>query len=178
MGYIKDKRPETMMVPARWEFGAARYKAHGLLAEFVDALKEKKLLGSLCTGCGKVIVPPRRICGRCHLYMDERQIVSNTGTVTCFLVSPPVAKGKFTMFGMDPIASGVLKEGEILIPAFVQFDGSDSNFALVLNDVDPEDVHIGMRVKVVWVDEPQGHLSDIEGVTPVDENLGKKGAAK
>lgn len=178
MGYLKDKRPETMMVNGRWEFGSARYKAHGLLQEFVDAFKQKKLLGSLCKSCGKVIVPPRRVCGRCHQYMDGRQIVSNIGTVTCFLLSPPVEKGKFTMFGMDPVESGVLKEGEVLIPAFVQFDGSDSNFALVLNEVDPDDVHIGMRVKVVWAEKPQGHLSDIEGVVPLDEKRSKKGAKK
>lgn len=167
MGYVKDKRPETMMVTDRWEFGAARYKAHGLLEEFVAALKQKKLLGSLCTSCGKVIVPPRRICGRCHIYMDGRQIVSNIGTVTCFLVSPPVKKDGMKMFGLDPVASGVLKVGEILIPAFVQFDGSDANFALVLSDVKPEDVKIGMRVMIKWVDNPQGHLSDIEGVVPL-----------
>jgi uncharacterized OB-fold protein len=168
MGYLKDKRPETMMVNGRWEFGSARYKAHGLLQEFVDALKERKLLGSLCKSCGKVIVPPRLVCGGCHEYMEGRQIVSNTGTVTCFLISPPVEKGKFTMFGMDPIATGVLKEGEILIPVFIQFDGSNSNIALVLNDVKPEDVRIGMRVKVVWAEKTQGHLSDIEGVVPLD----------
>jgi len=175
MGYVKDIRKETKMVSGRWEFGAARYKAHGLLQEFVDALKEKKLLGSLCPGCGKVIVPPRRICGRCHLLMDGRQIVSNIGTVTCFLVSPPVEKGKVTMFGMDPVAMGVLKEGEVLIPVFVRFDGSDSNLALVLNDVNPDDAHIGMRVKVVWVEKPQGHLSDIEGVVPLDEKYRRGG---
>ncbi len=168
MGYQKDKRAETMMVNGRWEFGAARYKAHGLLQEFVDHLKEHKLLGSLCTSCGKVIVPPRRICGRCHCYMDGRQVVGNTGTVTCFLVSPPVEKGKFVMFGMDPVATGILKEGEVLIPAFIQFDGSDSNIALVLDNVNPDDVHIGMRVKVRWAEQTQGHLSDIEGVVPLD----------
>jgi len=178
MGYLKDERPETMMAPGRWEFGAARYKAHGLLQEFVDVLKQKKLLGSLCTSCGKVIVPPRRICGRCHQYMEGRQIVSNIGTVTGFLVSPPVEKGKFKMFGMDPVESGVLKEGEVLIPAFVKFDGADSNFALVLNDVKPEDVYVGMRVEAVWVEKPQGHLSDIQGVTPLDEKYRIKGTDK
>jgi uncharacterized OB-fold protein len=169
MAYLKDVRPETKMVSGRWEFGAARYKAHGLLQEFVDALKERKLLGSLCTSCGKVIVPPRRICGRCHLPMDARQVVSNTGTVTCFLISPPVEKGKFKMFGMDPVETGILKEGETLIPVFVHFDGSDSNIALVLDKVKPEDVYVGMRVKVVWAKKTQGHLSDIEGVVPLEK---------
>jgi uncharacterized OB-fold protein len=54
-----------------------------------------------------------------------------------------------------------------VIPVFVKFDGSDSNTDTVLLNAEPKDVHIGMRVKVVWAKELKGGLGDIEGVEPL-----------
>ena len=56
-----------------------------------------------------------------------------------------------------------------MIPVFVRFDGSDSNFATLLLNADPDKVHIGMRVKAVWVEEPQGRMDDIIGVEPIEK---------
>ena len=82
-------------------------------------------------------------------------------------MSPPVKKGKLRVLGRDPVETGVLKEGEVLIPVFVRFDGSDSNVNTLLIGTDPKDVHIGMRVRAVWAKEPRGALSDLEGVEPI-----------
>ena len=167
MGYIKDERPETIGAEGTWNISSYNYKGSRLMEEYVEVLKQKKLLGSLCPGCGKVIVPLRNLCGRCHRKMDGRKIVSNRGTITCFIVSPPMEKGKLKVLGMDPVETGLIKEGEVIIPVFVKFDGADSNTDTILLNVDPKAVHIGMRVKVLWAKEPQGALSDFEGVEPV-----------
>jgi len=169
MAYIKDERPQTMMLDGSWAVGAYRYKALPLLKEFASALKDKKILGSFCSGCGKVVVPPRNICGRCHQRMDEKIVVSELGAITCFVVSPPVQKGKYKLFGMDPVETGILKEGEELIPVFVRFDGSDANVNCLLLNADPKKVFIGMRVKAVWAKELKGALSDLEGVEPLEK---------
>lgn len=167
MGYIKDERPETIGAEGTWNISSYNYKGSRLMEEYVEVLKQKKLIGSLCPGCGKVIVPPRNLCGRCHRKMDGRKIVSNRGTITCFIVSPPMERGKLKVLGMDPVETGLIKEGEVIIPVFVKFDGADSNTDTILLNVDPKAVHIGMRVKVLWAKEPQGALSDFEGVEPV-----------
>lgn len=167
MGYIKDERPETMMVKGEWNIGAYVYKAPRLLEEFTACLKEKKLLGSLCFGCGKVIVPPRATCGRCHMPMEGRRVVSNWGTVSSFIVSPPIVKGKLVMFGLDAVDSGAVKEGDVLIPAFVKFDGSDSNVGTEVLNAKPEDVYVGMRVQAVWAEPTEGKLGDLLGVEPI-----------
>jgi len=169
MSYIKDVRPETMMVEGNWAVGYYRYKAPRLLEEFVSGLKDKKLVGSLCLGCGKVIVPPRNICGRCHRRMEERRVVSDWGTITCFVYTPPVKRGKYVLFGLDAVEQGVFKEGEIVIPCFARFDGSDSNVATLLLNADVNKVQIGMRVKAVWAKELKGQLSDLEGVEPLEK---------
>ena len=167
MAYLKDERPQTIGVEGTWNLSAYHYKGSLLTAEYVKGLKKKKLIGSVCPGCAKVIVPPRNLCGRCHRLMDGRRLVSDRGTVTCFVISPPIYKGKMKVIGMDPVEMGVIKDGEVIIPVFVKFDGSDSNTDTVLLNADPKDVHIGMRVKVVWAKNPQGSLGDIEGVEPI-----------
>lgn len=101
--------------------------------------------------------------------MTGRRIINDWGTVTCFIVSPPATKGKFSIFGMDPVDLGLINEGEMLVPVFVRFDGSDSNVATVLYDCDPEKAHVGMRVKVKWAKEPQGFMSDLDGVVPLTD---------
>jgi len=169
MAYLKDERPETMMVEGDWQVGAYRWKAPRLLEEFSAGLKEKKIIGSMCMGCGKVITQPRHLCGRCHRRMDERCVLSDWGTITCFVISPKVEKGKYKLFGMDPVDTGTLKLGEILIPVFVRFDGADSNINCLLLNAKPEEVFIGMRVKVVWAKEPKGQMADLEGVEPIRE---------
>lgn len=167
MGYLKDERPATIMVEGEWPVGSYTYKAPHILEEFVAGLKQKKLVGSMCNGCGKVIVPPRYICGRCHREMNERIVVSNWGTVMSFVVSPPMEKGKFKIFNIDPVEAGVIKEGDILIPGYIKFDGADSTVVTSILNVKPEEVHIGMRVQVVWATNPMGMLSDLEGVEPI-----------
>ncbi len=167
MGYEKDKRPETMGVQGSWNIGAYKYKAPRLMEEYVQGLKQRQIIGSLCPGCGKVVVPLRNICGRCHTKMSKRRVVSDKGTITAFTYSPPVVKGKYKVLGADPVESGLLQEGEILMPVFVQFDGSDSNVHILLQGASPEEVHIGMRVQAVWAREPQGALGDMEGVEPL-----------
>ena len=169
MAYLKDERRETMMVDGFWNIGAYRYKGNTLIQEYVEGLKEKKLIGSLCPGCGKVIVPPRNLCGRCHRRMDKRIVVSDKGTITSFVISPPIRKGVYKVLGVDPVEAGLINEGDIIIPVFVKFDGADSNVNIALIGAGPDKVHVGMRVRVVWAQEPQGKLSDIEAVEPIDK---------
>jgi len=165
----KKKAKETMAVEGSWNVGAYNYKAPDLLPKFVEGLKDKKIMGTLCRGCGKVIVPPRNICGRCHRRMDEWIQVSEVGTIAVFVKSEPVTKGKYTVFGMDPIDMGMVKENEVIMPVFVRFDGSDSNMHTILINADPDKLHVGMRVKAVFAKEPQGALSDLEGVEPLEQ---------
>ena len=165
----KEERKETMSVEGTWDIGATTWKGNRILEEYTQGLKQKKIIGSLCPSCGKVIVPPRAICGRCHTRMDERVTVSNRGTVNCFVVSPPVKKGEYNVLGMDPVEMGMVEEGEVLIPVYVQFDGSYSNVATTLENVDPKDVYIGMRVQAVWKEETEGTLSDLEAVEPIKD---------
>lgn len=167
---IKEKFKETQRVFGEWNVGAYRWKApKGYIDEFVENFKEKKLLGTLCKGCGRVYFPPREICGRCFEKITEKVFVSNYGKLLAFLVSPPLQKGKVIIAGMDVVAMGVLKEGETIILGIVQFDGTSSKMVLPVLNAKPEDLRIGMRVKAVFAEKPEGKLSDLMGVEPAEE---------
>lgn len=166
---IKEKFKETSRISGDWNVGAYRWKApKGYLDEYVAMLKEKKILGSLCKGCGRVYVPPREFCGRCFEKIEEKVIVSNYGKLLAFLVSPPLQKGKIMIAGMDVVAMGILREGETVILGIVQFDGSSSKMVLPILNTKPENVRVGMRVKAIFAEETRGQLSDLLGVEPAD----------
>lgn len=160
------KTPETIAVEGEWPVGEYTWKSWKHHDEFLEGLKQKRIIGSICSGCGRVYVPPTYICGRCFRWMDKRTEVSDKGTITSFVMSPPMRRG-MRLMGMDPVEMGIVAEGEVLIPCMVKFDGSDSFIQTMLLNVDPKDVRVGMRVKAVWAKEPKGALSDLEGVEPI-----------
>ncbi len=167
MGLIKEKFKKTMQVEGEWDVGAYRYKApEGYLDEFVRNFKKRKIIGTLCEGCGRVYVPPREICARCFKKITNKVEVSQYGQVLAFLVSPPLEKGKVIIAGIDVVQAGFLREGERVILAMVKFEGASSSMILPLLNVDPEKVRVGMKVKAVWAEECKGALSDLLGVEP------------
>ncbi|MEM2244282.1 MAG: zinc ribbon domain-containing protein [Candidatus Bathyarchaeia archaeon] len=169
---IKEKFKETSRVYGDWNVGAYSWKApKGYLDEFIAMLKERKILGSLCRGCGRVYVPPREFCGRCFEKIEEKVTVSNYGKLLAFLVSPPLQKGKVIIAGMDVVAMDILKEGETIVLGIVQFEGSSSKMVLPVLNAKPENLRVGTRVKAVFVEEPKGQLSDLVGVEPVNQQI-------
>jgi uncharacterized OB-fold protein len=170
MGYVKEKFKETKRISGEWNVGAYQWKAPiGYLDEFIKALGEKKLLGSLCTGCGRVYLPPREFCGRCFRKIDLKTVVSNFGTLLAFLVSPPITKGKARVAGRDAVEAGWLKEGEEVIIGIVNFVGTSSRMFLPVLNAKPKDLFMGMRVRAVFAEKPKGLLSDLLGVEPAEQ---------
>jgi len=170
MGLIKEKFDKTIQVEGEWNVGAYRWKApKGYLDEYVRNFREKKIIGTLCTSCGRIYVPPREICARCFTETTEKVEVSQYGEVLAFLVSPPLEKGKVVIAGIDAVQAGFLKEGEQIILAMVRFEGTASSMVLPLINIEPEKVRVGMKVKAVWAEECQGKLADLVGVEPAFE---------
>ena len=57
---------------------------HG--SKFFEALKNKKILAIKCPKCGKVYVPPRRVCGPCFEEMTEFVEVGPQGSIGTFTI--------------------------------------------------------------------------------------------
>jgi uncharacterized OB-fold protein len=146
-----------------WDNGPAigRY-----LAEF----KQGRIIGKRCRKCDRIMLPPRMFCELCWRPSDEWVFVKDTGTVNTFCISHVDWKA-----GRLDIAGGVRP----FTPAVIEIDGAGAGMGILhhLNEVDPHDIFIGMRVQAVWkpVEEREGSVADILYFKPLGQ---QKRAAK
>ena len=141
------------LVKADFNFWVGLY-----MDKFYDSFEQKKIVANKCPQCGEVFVPPRKICGICNikLPLDENWVqLSDTGTLVNYtrtqykVTDRRARKSKgFTTLGM------------------VKIDGSNSAIVYPL-EVEFDDIEIGMKMKIKWVEKPKGEPSDIEGFVKV-----------
>lgn len=132
--------------PFRWAAGAYGSK---FLTELRD---NKKFVGAKCPQCGKVYVPPRRVCGPCFVELTELVPVSDEGELVTFTV---------VSFGFVDPATGLQKP----VPygyAAILLDGADTFLLHFIDETDQEKIKVGARVKAVFEEERTGSLLDIK----------------
>lgn len=120
---------------------------------FIELRDNKKIMGTKCPKCGRVLMPPRRYCGKCLAETDEWVEVGDKGTLVAYTVnyrsSPSLPK-------KPPFAYGIIK-----------LDGADTNFVHILGGVDLDKIKPGMRVQAVFKDEREGNILDIDHFKPI-----------
>jgi hypothetical protein len=120
---------------------------------FEEIRRRKRFIGIRCPSCGKIYMPPRRICGPCYAELHELVPLPDTGTLVAF----SVVKYPF----IDPDTGK-----ERVIPytyGYIRIDGSDSIFSHIINELDPNRLKVGMRVRAVFKETEQmrGNIQDI-----------------
>jgi len=111
---------------------------------FAEDLKEEKLMGAKCRGCGALFVPPRPLCPNCPESKMEWAALSGTGklkTFTSIAVVPP-AMAEEGYGRKNPYVTGVvaLEENCNLVARIVGVDSKQ-----------PESIRIGMDLKAVFL---------------------------
>jgi uncharacterized OB-fold protein len=137
-------------VRAEFSFWVGRY-----MDKFYDALEDKKIIGNKCPKCGKIFVPPRKICGECNevIAFDKNWLdLPDTGILQNYTT---------TYYRVNDRGSRKVKNPQII--GMVQIEGSDTAIVYRLLKMDPEEIAIGMKVKVEWEEKPKGNPSDIKG---------------
>jgi uncharacterized OB-fold protein len=125
------------------------------IESYLDFLRNKKLMGSKCKGCGETYVPVRKLCTKCNKANMEWVEMSGKGEIAAFTsitVGTPffVEKG----YGRDkPYCFSVikLKEGPMVSGQLVGVD-----------ERKPETINIGMAVKATFLE------TALKGETKVD----------
>ncbi|HEY5728759.1 MAG TPA: Zn-ribbon domain-containing OB-fold protein [Anaerolineales bacterium] len=134
------------------------------IGAYLAGLKRGVILGSRCNHCRKVVVPPRTVCEWCFHPMNDFVPVKGTGMINTF--------------SLCYVTWDVKRITEPEIPAVIMLDGaselSESSVIMggimhKLGEVDPQKVHIGMRVQAVWKPEPEreGSITDILYFKPI-----------
>jgi uncharacterized protein len=123
----------SIRAPARIEY---RFTAGAAQSRFLRGIATGRILGQRCPQCGKVYVPPRGACAADGVPTDEEVQVADQGTVTTFcVVNVPFYGQKIKI----PYVS-----------ATILLDGADIGLMHLLQEVDADQVHMGMRVEAVW----------------------------
>lgn len=133
------------------------YVAGDALARYLRALKDKKIIGSKCSKTGKVFVPPRLSSPESFAPCNEFVEVPSRGVITTFcIVNIPV--------------SGRSLETPY-VAASVALDGADISMYALIQEVNVEDVRMGMRVEAVWKPDGERHgdYEDILHFRPTGE---------
>lgn len=139
----------TLNVPYRWSAGIH-------VGRFLRGLRDEgKIYANDCPSCGRYLVPPRIVCGRCHVRMsDDYTEVGPCGTVLAFAV----CEQSF----VDP--STGLPRHVPYASASILMDGAPVTFTHFLEECDIERLSVGMRVEAVFkpIDDRKGLVTDIQ----------------
>jgi len=127
-----------------------------VMDKFYDGLENKKFIGNKCSKCGKVFLPPRKICGDCFAKAEEFLDLPGTGVVKNFTIAN---------YNVNERKERKLKEP--LNVGLVQIDGADTAMITKILNINPDEIKEGMRVKVVWADKIKGTPKDIKGFEPI-----------
>ncbi len=112
-------------------------------------LEEGKFMGSECSKCGKIFVPPRHFCMECgsrEMRWHEMKGEGELAAFTCIFVAPPY----MVELGYDrknPYCTGVisLPEGTRIVARIEGVDASK-----------PESIKIGTPMKVDFLKQGEG----------------------
>jgi hypothetical protein len=144
--------PETEVItvkvpltPAnRWYVGTRKQK-------FLLGLKdEQKIYAIRCSKCGKVYIPPRKICGPCFAVMDEWVEVSGEGTLEV------VSKGCVSLTSTGELAD----RSEPIYVGMIKLDGVDTLFIAEVKG-DSDKIKAGARVKPAFREKRNGLPDDV-----------------
>lgn len=125
-----------------WDAGIA-------MGRFLRELKAGRIVGTRCSSCARVLVPPRMFCEHCFQPADGWVPVQDTGTIVTFSICY--------------VTWDMVRVKEPQIPCVIAIDGSSGGLMHLLGEVKPEDIKVGMRVKAVWkpAAERTGAITDI-----------------
>ena len=126
------------------KFGTVSFTSTTKVNDFIDYLEQGKVMGTRCVDCGRMFFPPRADCHQCLASNMEWFEVTGTGTLVTYskLEYAPVG------FGEDlPYAIAVADYGDYKI------------FGRIAGDVPEEEIQVGMAVRTVVNELPNGQLN-------------------
>ena len=124
-----------------------KYSLGGQSKFFIELKNNKKLLGTKCTKCGKIWMPPRINCSECYEPADWIEM-KQAGTIE---VSTIVWYTTSAFIKAIPYGVG-----------FIKLDGANTSLlqGIFSENLVPSKVKKGRRVKAVFLKERQEKMTD------------------
>ena len=125
-------------------FGTVSFASITKVNDFVSHLDEGKVTGTRCKDCGEVFFPPRADCYKCLTSNMEWFDVSGTGKLVSY------SKLEYAPVGFDddlPYCIALLDYGDYKV------------FGRLASDLPSEDIAVGMDMKTVVNELPNGQVN-------------------
>lgn len=141
-------------LPYHWAMGPTSTR-------FFEEFKNKKIMGTRCNRCKRVLIPARKFCSECFEETTDWVEVGQEGTIRSWVLinfsyegqpkDPPYILGIIDLDGTD-----------VGLPHFIG--------GLPMDNVDTVagKVRIGGRVKAIWKEKREGLILDIDYFQPID----------
>ena len=132
-----------------------KYTMGGQSKFFLELMKNKKILGTKCTKCEKIWMPPRKNCSDCYVpaeWVELKQTgIIEVSTIVWFTTSAFIKN--------IPYATG-----------YIKLDGADTALlqGIFSENLVPSKIKKGKHVRAVFQKERQGKMTDFFFV-PEDE---------
>ncbi|MFX0199478.1 MAG: Zn-ribbon domain-containing OB-fold protein [Candidatus Hodarchaeota archaeon] len=156
-----DKLTTQQYMIAQRPHSTVYHHSYGLISKFFQGLLEKKLYGTRCPKCGLVYCPPRAHCWRRECKLEETEWIELPlhGTVITYSL-------------LAFAATAFLKQLPFIL-TYIRVDGTNASIPIRLTGIQPEEVNIGLKVNLYFIDEPKGDLMDIYA-TPAEKPVPPK----
>jgi uncharacterized OB-fold protein len=116
----------------------------------IELRDNQRIMGLRCPKCKKVYVPPKMVCSKCSVPMDEWVEVRKEGTLETFTVVNE-HYSDFFQPKQPPYAVGIIK-----------LDGADTGLCHFVDEVNPSNLKVGLRVQAVFRDKREASILDID----------------
>jgi uncharacterized protein len=143
---------ELITIDGNWNFDFKYYAGKSASRFFHELRENRRIMGTRCSKCRRLLVPARSFCDACMERTNEWAEVGPEGTLETFTIIT-------TNFpGLPPPP---------IVMAYVTLDGADTALINIVKGVDVSDIGAAAqklnklpRVKVKFIDEPKGRITD------------------
>jgi len=143
---------ELITLEGKWNFQYSYFAGEAASRFFHELANNRRVMGTRCTCCNRVLVPARSFCDACMEKTDEWVEVGPLGTLETFTIIATAFPG----LPKPP-----------LVMAYVTLDGADTAVINLVEGLDLSDINAAAqrlnrqpRVKLEFIDRPQGRITD------------------
>jgi hypothetical protein len=147
---IKDVEP--VEIPGEFAFAYTYFAGDAASRFFAELRENRRVVGTKCPRCGRVLVPARSFCDACFERTTDWVPVANEGTLETFTIITAAFPG--------------LPEPPVVL-AYVTLDGADTALVNVVTGIDCSDIDAAAailaqqpRVRLAFIDQPRGRITD------------------
>jgi uncharacterized protein len=143
--------PTNAVIPGEWHV-RYNYSVGKVAGMYFGGLKARKILATKCSKSGLTYLPPRAYCERSFAECDEWIEAGQEGVIE----AATIVSAQFENLPKPPYCI-----------AYVRLDGVSTAMVNFIKEFDMSDLQAastrvkpGARVKVKWIDKPQGKATD------------------